>query len=163
MMNLRTALGVLFLSLLTANVARAADPVNFSGDWWGTGEMIGKNVKKTACTKIRLKIDHQANAAPQILTVKIYDATCGLISPEWGDYPFEIRDGKVFEDGEETGSLEGNLFKSLQASGGVQHAFNMRLVSGAQPAEDVLRSYYGVKNGLGVIVIEGELKRRSTE
>ena len=162
-MNFRNCLGILLISFGVPQFAGAAEMVNFSGDWWGTGQMTGKNGQTTPCSKIRIKIDHQANSVPQILTVKLYDATCGLISPEWGDYPFEIRDGKVFEDGEETGSLEGNLFKSLQASGGVQYAFNMRLVSGTQPTDDILRSYYGVRNGFGVIVIEGDLKRRSTE
>jgi hypothetical protein len=137
----------------------SSETVNFSGDWNGTGQLIGTNGSKTACSKIRIKIDHQVSTNPQLLTVKVYDATCGYFGPEWGPYPFEIRDGKVFEDGEETGTLEGNLFKSLQASGGVQYAFNMKLVAGVQPSDDVLRSYYGVRNGLGAMVIEGDLKR----
>jgi hypothetical protein len=160
-MNFHRPLILVVSAFVLSFAAAAAEPVNFSGDWTGTGQLTTSNGMKSACSKVRIKIEHQAASDPQLLTVKVYDATCAYISPEWGPYPFEIRGGKVFEEGEETGTLDGNLFKSMQTSGGVQYAFNMRLVSGSQPTDDVLRSYYGVRNGLGAIVIEGDLQRAS--
>jgi hypothetical protein len=133
--------------------------VNFSGDWQGTGQLQGPGNRKSPCSKIRIKIDHRTGATPEVLTVQLYDATCGLYGPEWGPYPFEIREGKVYEGGEETGALEGSVFRTTSSDGGVQYRFDLQLQNGASSADDLLRSSYGVRNGMGTIVIDGVLSR----
>ena len=156
---------VFLLAYLLAAPALSADQtINFTGDWLGTGQLTGTGGGMSGkCTKIRIKIEHQVHASPQTLLVKLYDATCGLLAPDWGPYQFEIRSEKVFADNEEVGTLQGNLFKTMLPGGGAQYAFNMRLVTADRPSEEVLRSYYGARNLVGVIVIEGDLKRSSSE
>ena len=146
------------LALATALTSLPAFAVDFTGHWVGTGTMFQKGLTGTTqspCSKVEVIVEH----LPNKLTVQKYNAVCGIMNPEWGPYPFEIRGTKVFEDGEETGTLEGNLLKTLQASGGVQYAFNLRLQDPPAGQAPVMETYYGVRNLVGTIVIEASIPR----
>ena len=79
-----------------------------------------------------------------------------------------IKKGKVYKEEDEIGELTGNLLRTLDTSGGVQYAFNLKLIPGATvtppfdaPSATIpptLETYYGVKSMMGAIVIEGNLK-----
>jgi hypothetical protein len=152
------------LALLASLVSTVT---NFSGDWTGTGQMtqrspiLGNQV--SACSLIEVKLEHLTDQ----LTIQRYHAVCGKLDSDWGPHPMEIRGTQVFEDGEETGTLEGDTLKTLQTDGGTQYAFNLRLkapaASGVVSAEGQapqLETYYGVRSGVGAIVIEGILQAK---
>lgn len=147
-----------FLSVFFFSAAFAAEPVNFSGHWSGPGTLTMKNpftgTETSPCSKIEITIEQ----LPTQLTIQRYNAQCEKMGSDWGPNIMEIRDDKIFEDDEETGTLIGNILKTLQYSGSVAYAFNLLLkdVSETEPAP-VLESYYGVKNMMGTIVIEGNL------
>lgn len=153
-----------FLSLFFTTLTYAAEPANFSGHWSGSGTLTMKNPftgsETSPCSKIEITIEQ----LPTQLTVQRYNAQCEKLGSDWGPHVMEIRDEKIFEDDEETGTLIGNLLKTLQYSGGVAYAFNMLLKDANETqATPVLESYYGVKNMVGTIVIEGNLTPVSTE
>jgi len=150
-------LRILFIPLFFFSVLPVA-AVDFSGRWSGTGQVttvspfVGN--KTYPCSKIEIHIEHR----PEQVTVGKYNAVCEFVGgSDWGPYNFEIRGEKVFEDGEETGTLIGDTMKTLQASGGVQYAFNLRLKEVVSGQEPILESYYGTRNMMGTIVIEGNL------
>ncbi len=149
--------------LWISSMAGVASAVDFSGQWEGEGTMtqvgLGVPKKTVPCKSVQMIIEH----IPKLMTMQRYKANCGTIQPDWGPNRMEIRGTKIFEDDEETGSLEGNLLKTLTSDGGVQYAFNLRL-NPAQPKKpETLDSYYGVRNRVGTIVIEGSLKRAHSQ
>ncbi len=144
---------VLALTLLFPGASAFA--VNFTGHWRGSGQVTESGWtgnRSGPCGQIEIRIEHVASA----LTVQSYKATCGLMQPDWGPVPMEIRGTRVFEGETETGTLVDNLLRTLSADGGVQYAFNLRLNGEGGPAP-TLDAYYGVRNLVGTIVIEGTL------
>jgi hypothetical protein len=134
-----------------------AQVADFSGHWVGTGTMYEKplligNPTQMACSKIEVWMDQSAGN----LTTRRYLATCGVVSPDWGPSHMKIAtDGKVTDsdEDEEIGTLKNDTLITVDdSSGTVTYAFNLK-VSGSA-GERALQSYYGVRNGMGSIVIE---------
>ncbi len=144
---------------LSLGLANAAYAVDFSGHWVGSGQIIEVvpfvGTKTSPCARIEISIEHLTEK----LTTKHYKADCGFVGPDWGPNVMEIRGTEVFEDDEKTGTLIDDTLLTLDASGGVQYAYNLRLKKPAEGQPEVLESYYGVKSMAGTIVIEGGLKR----
>jgi hypothetical protein len=162
MMQLRGAwllgvfLALAFPALGQANeFARGAS--HFGGHWTGAGRIISHNTffgtTQGPCSLIDITIEH----LPARLTIARYHAICDNLSPDWGPSVMEIREGNIFEDGEQTGTFDGDILKTLQRSGAVQYAFNLRIAPQSPADAPVLESYYGVRNAAGSMVIEGNL------
>jgi hypothetical protein len=142
----------------------AAAVAEFSGNWRGLGQVTIADPftgKKTyPCSEISLDIDQKVTE----LKVVRYEAKCQMAGSSWGPYTFELRGDKVFEDGEETGTFVDDTFKTLQARGSVQYAFNLRLkdASKSTPSspDKIVETYYGTRNLMGTIVIEGNLSSK---
>jgi hypothetical protein len=126
---------------------------DFTGHWSGSGIMTQKSLygspSTAPCSRIEITLEHISDR----LTIERYHAVCGQIDSDWGPHSLEIRGTEIFEEGERTGTLEGDLLKTLSSSGGVEYAFNLRLKA------EKLETYYGVRNMAGAIVIEGSLDR----
>ena len=142
-------------SLFFFGISQTIYAVDFSGHWTGSGQITQRSLTGTD-TKPCSLVDLSITQTPSKITLKRYHAICGLLDSDWGPDVMDIRGDKIFEYGEETGTLQGNLLKTLSSDGGVQYAFNLRLSSeiGKTP---ILESYYGVNNMTGTIVIEGKL------
>ena len=150
-MKLFTLAGTL---LLAATPALAVD---FTGHWVGPGQITQVDFagRRTApCSRVEIILEH----LPAQLTIERYHAICQTMEPKWGPFDMEIRDGKIYEDGEETGTLEGDTLRTLSQDGSIQYAFNLRLKEVAPGEKPTLESYYGVRSGMGTIVIEANLK-----
>ena len=136
-----------------------AGPVNFSGHWKGAGLMSDTQGNKTPCSEIEIVI----RQTPDSMKIELYNAQCGQLNSNWGPYVMGLKNGKVFdgEDDEQIGEIRGNIMKTLSGSS-IQYAFNLRLNEAPLNKEPktapTLDSYYGVRNALGAIVIEGNLK-----
>jgi hypothetical protein len=131
-----------------------AQTADFSGHWVGTGTIYQKpllvgNPTQSPCSKIELWMEQTAAT----LTTRHYTATCGAISPDWGPDVMQIKDGKVIEQGDEIGTLKGDTLITVDDTGSVSYAFNLKVTGTGD--QRTLHSYYGVKNGMGTIVIEG--------
>ena len=156
---MKKTVSILSLSCL---ISASAFAVDFTGHWTGTGQMTQKQTfgggapTSSPCSKVDVTVEHIPEKS---VNVKRYHAICGQMDSDWGPYTFEIRGEKIFVDGEETGTLTGDTMKCLQASGGVQYAFNLRLKTPPTNQPPVLETYYGVHNMMGTIVIEGSLKQ----
>ena len=130
----------------------SAGPVNFSGHWKGAGLMSDTKGNKTPCSEVEIVI----RQTPDSMKIELYNAQCGQLNSNWGPYVMGLKNGKVFEEDEQIGEIQGNIMKTLSGSS-VQYAFNLRL-NEASKTPPTLDSYYGVRNALGAIVIEGNLK-----
>lgn len=132
---------------------------NFSGHWFtNTGKLSSTVGLKADCTRIEITIEQKEGS----LLTKDYRADCGTYGPHWGPAEEIIKGGKVFEgegeDEEEVGTISGDTLITVSHSGGVAYAYNLKL----HPNPDgtaTLQSYYGVKNAVGTIVIEGNLQK----
>ncbi|MEI8346397.1 MAG: hypothetical protein WCG27_02950 [Pseudomonadota bacterium] len=142
----------IFLFFLFTFQIFAAD---LSGTWQGPGEVTFSFGKKMPCSKITIRINH----GPHQLMVSSYQARCGLLQPDWGPRPFDLADGKVYEDGEQIGTFDGHLFKTLATATGVQYAFNFKVNDDQNGNPETLQTYYGTRNLSGAVVVEGVLKR----
>ncbi len=152
----------LVASTLQIRSALAEELTNFTGHWKGSGQMIQRSPwtgnKTEACSSIEIKIVQVTDR----FTMQHYDATCGLLSPDWGPMNLEIHGTKLverFEDEDpiEVGSIEGNILRTTFHESAT-YAFNLRLNPPAASGKDpTLDSYYGVQNAMGTIVIEGRL------
>ncbi|MEO5667004.1 MAG: hypothetical protein ABIR96_02985 [Bdellovibrionota bacterium] len=141
---------------------RADNVTDFTGHWAGTGQMIQRNPwtgnKTEPCSKIDITIVQVSDR----FTMQHYDATCGMIAPDWGPMKLEIHGSKLVEhfegeEPEEVGGIEGNVLKTIFHESAT-YAFNLRLNAPVAPSTaPTLDSYYGVQNGAGTIVIEGRL------
>ena len=145
--------------LLSFAFADTASTVDFTGHWSatsGTMTMVDPytGTKTSPCSLVDITLKQDTSR----ITIQRYHAICGLLDSDWGPHDLDIKDGKIFEDDEETGTLEGNILKTLQYDSGVAYAFNllMKATSGTD-STPILESYYGVKNLVGTIVIEGNL------
>ncbi|MGE3260300.1 MAG: hypothetical protein AB7K68_00830 [Bacteriovoracia bacterium] len=150
------------LFLLAALVSTPAFAVgNFSGHWLTTTGKINSTVGiKGDCSKIEIVIEQKEG----LLLTKQYRANCGTYDSNWGPVAQTIRDGKVFEgegeDEEQVGTITDTTLITVSRSGGVSYAYNLKLHP--QPDGSVLlQSYYGVKNAVGAIAIEGLMLQAS--
>src|SRR4051794_8689228 len=88
------------------------DAANFSGHWTGSGRITTHNsfngTTHGPCSLIELTIEH----LPAQITIQRYHAVCANLSPDWGPHVMEVRGGKIFEDGEETGTFDGDILKT---------------------------------------------------
>ena len=149
---------LILLPFLCAASGRAEDAVNFSGRWKATGTFTerrtGAPPTTSPCSEVSVAITHAGNT----LTVDNYKADCGTIKTDWGPIAMTIKNGKVYEGDEETGTLAGNLLKTTSKSGGVSYAFNLRLTPASKTSPAILATYYGVGSAMGAMVIEGNLQ-----
>ncbi len=113
------------------------------------------------CSSIEIKFSEKINEEDKSteLDVDRYNAKCKNIGSEWGPLKFKIKNGVVINDGEEVGTFDGEIFKTLMPDGNAQYAFNFRIVKENDKVVKI-NSYYGVKNMLGATVIEGELLKK---
>jgi hypothetical protein len=148
---------IILLSILLTTPAFATG--DFSGHWLATTGKLSSTVGlKADCTKIEIVVEQRADA----LVTKQYRADCGTYGPHWGPVTQTIKNGKVFEgedeDETEVGTITDDTLITVSNSGGVAYAYNMKLHPKADGSV-TLQSYYGVKNAVGTIVIEGDLQR----
>ncbi len=123
---------LLFFGVLTISISSFA-VVDFNGHWKSsTGMMTTSKDQKTPCTNIEI-----------------------VMKQEEGEIVFNV-------DHEEIGTLKGDTLITSEAIGGAVYAFNLKSkIENENENENenpVLQSYYGTKNLLGAIVIEGNLE-----
>ncbi|MEN0058461.1 MAG: hypothetical protein AAGB31_06475 [Bdellovibrio sp.] len=134
--------------LLWAGQAQAV--ANFSGHWIANEGKLTSTVGMSAdCTKVEIIIEQTET---QIKT-RLYDAKCSLFGSKWGPVVQEIRDGKVYEEGVEVGTITEDTMITVSNSGTYQYAYNLRLKTNAQ-GQIILESYYGTKGSLGSMVTQ---------
>lgn len=128
---------------------------DFSGHWTADKGTVSSNLGlRSDCTKVELDIAQTADK----LTVRKYKSDCNLFGSSWGPDEMTLKDGKVYEDGDEVGTITGDTLMTIAPSGTVAYAFNLKLVKGAD-GQPVLESYYGVKNATGAIATEANLTK----
>lgn len=129
---------------------------DFSGHWvTDSGEVVSDLGLNSKCTGIEIVIEQTASE----MITKQYTSTCALFGSSWGPMVQEIKDGKVFEQGEEVGTVDDTTLVSIAPSGTAVYIYNLKLVPSAN-GEMELESVYGVKNSLGTIRTEARLKRK---
>lgn len=148
--------------LLLSSSALAAPVADFSGHWIVHGGTVRSNVGlKGECSQIELKIEQTAT----LLRTQLYKADCGNYSTHWGPVDQFIRDGKVYEgegeEEEEVGTISGDTLLTLARSGSVVYAYNLKLHPTADGSK-TLQTYYGVKNAIGAIAIEGMAEKQKS-
>jgi hypothetical protein len=152
-MKLHTAI-LLFFSLSISTIGFAAVG-NFSGHWVANSGKLSSTIGLSAdCTKVEIVIEQTET---QLLT-KLYNAECALFGSKWGPVPQEIRDGKVYEQGELVGTITEDTLMTLSTSGTYQYAYNLRLKKTAD-GKETLDSYYGAKGAVGAMVTEATHQR----
>jgi hypothetical protein len=128
---------------------------DFSGHWVADKGTVSSNVGlHSECSAVTIDIEQTSTK----LTVKQYKSECALFGSTWGPSEMTLKDGKVFEDGEEVGTISGDTLITISPSGTAAYAFNLKLIKG-DDGQSVLESYYGVKNGVGAIATEANHRR----
>ena len=120
---------------------------DLNGTWSGKGQLADSKGNKSPCESIEFSIKQK----DQSLVVEHYHAKCQMLDSDWGPLSFEIKNGEVYNDGDRVGTFDGHLFKTLMPDGGVEYAFNFEITS-----QNTMQIYYGVRNPIGAMVIEGE-------
>lgn len=124
---------------------------DLSGAWSGTGQWVDDKGSKTPCTLIEVSFKQ----GDQNLVVEKLHAKCGQLESDWNPLTFEIKGTKVYNDGDEVGTFDGHIFKTLMPDSGTDYAFNFEITG-----PNTLQIYYGVRNAVGAMVIEGETQRK---
>lgn len=132
---------------------------NFSGHWIATTGKVNSTVGiKGDCSKIELDIEQNQT----VVRTKIYKADCGTYSSHWGPVDQFIKDGKVYEgegeDEEQVGTISEDTLITVSREGSVAYAYNLKLQK-KPDGSFALQTYYGVKNAVGAIAIEGIAER----
>jgi hypothetical protein len=141
---------ILFTSLSSLAVG------DFSGHWVAEGGEVTSDVGlNSKCSRVEIVIEQTQSA---VITQK-YSSSCNLFSSEWGPMEQLFADGKIYEQGEEVGTIDDSSLTSIAPSGTAFYLYNMRLVPGAS-GEIELESEYGVKNAVGTILTTARLKRQ---
>ncbi len=70
-----------------------------------------------------------------------------------------IADGKVYEHGEQVGTVDDTTLISIAPSGSVAYHYNLRLVPAADGTME-LESEYGAQNFLGTLMTVARLRRQ---
>jgi hypothetical protein len=153
---MRAFLVVATLSLASF-AAQAAQPLyNLSGRWKGAGTTTDSRGTSQPCGNIEIVIE-QTDKKFDIVS---YKAACSWLQPDWGPWKTEIEGTKLMEDGEQVGEFTDDILK-MWTGGGASYAMNFRYIPSGDDGTPTLRSYYGVRNLVGAIVIEGDLKQIS--
>ncbi|MGZ3725759.1 MAG: hypothetical protein ACXWPX_08180 [Pseudobdellovibrio sp.] len=142
-------LAFLFVGVIQLKV-NAQEVANFSGHWIANEGKVSSTVGlNSKCSKVEIEIEQTAT---EILT-KVYDAQCDMFGSKWGPIHQQIKDGKVYEQGEEVGTISGDTLITVSQSGSYQYAYNLKIAT-LPNGQKTLQSYYGTKGGVGAIVIE---------
>ena len=129
---------------------------DFSGHWISEGgEVVSDLGLNSKCSRIEIVIEQ---TDIEIVT-KQYTSTCDLFGSSWGPMVQQIENGKVFEHGEEVGTVDDTTLVSVAPSETVFYLYNLQLVPAADGSME-LESVYGVKNYLGTIRTMAHLKRK---
>ena len=136
---------------LVYSVTSKATLADFSGTWVGLGSVTSTFGVKGKCSSLEIEIQQ----TPNELRVNRYHAACDLLDTDWGPSSQQIRDGKLYESGEEVGSIYGTSAVSSAADSGVLYILNLKKVSDTE-----LNVTYGTQNFVGTITIEGPLHRK---
>jgi len=91
--------------------------------------------------------------------VNSYQARCSLLQPDWGPSDFDIHDGKVYQNGQQIGTFDGHLFKTMVSGSTVPYAFNFKVNDDTTGNPTTMQTYYATRNASGAIAVEGLLKR----
>lgn len=130
------------------------------GRWAGSGQMTQKsNFAPINKTEPCPSIDISFSQGQDSIVVEKYHGKCGLLDSEWGPLKFELKGQIVYNDGDAVGTFDGDLFKATMPSSGATYAFNFQFVKENEKVIGI-RSYYGVQNMVGTIVIEGSLAKK---
>jgi hypothetical protein len=128
---------------------------DFSGHWEAHDGKVSSNVGlKGDCSLIQIDLEQTADS----LIIKKYHSVCTISGTTWGPIREDIKDGKVYENGELAGTFDGTTLKTTMPDGSVVYAVNLRLEKDPTTGAPVLRSYYGVQNIIGAIAEEAVLK-----
>jgi hypothetical protein len=131
---------------------------DLSGTWSGAGKVTFSFGKTMPCSQIKIQFVQYVDG-PEKLTVKRYEAWCSLLNPDWGPLSFELKENRVYLEGDEVGTYDGRLFKALMNDGSVQYAFNF-LLKEDESGKISMQTYYATRNMMGAVAIEGELSRQ---
>lgn len=146
----------LFIALFcSSNQALAIAPLG--GHWVALEGKISSNLGLSGkCSKVEIMIE-QTEA--RITTTK-YESTCTMFGSKWGPIPQDIKDGKVYEAGEQVGTINDTTLITISQDGSYQYAYNLKLITGPQ-GQTQLQSYYGAGSGIGAIATEATLEKVS--
>jgi hypothetical protein len=147
---------LIFLSVNLFFTLPAMALADFSGHWVGDGKINSNIGLNSTCSKIEIVISQTATT----LVTEKYVSTCKLFGSSWGPVEMTIQGGDVFEDGEQVGTINDDTLLTIEPSGTVAYAFNLKLV----PKGDgtmALQTYYGTQNSIGGMATEGLLHKVS--
>lgn len=135
------------LTFLTTNVFAVA---NFSGHWLANSGKLSSTIGLSSdCSKVEIIINQSET---QIVT-QMYNSECKMFNAKWGPITQTIKDGKIYEDGTEVGTITEDTLITISNSGTYKHAYNLKLKTNAA-GHTTLDSYYGSKGAIGAIVTE---------
>ncbi len=144
------ALILLFVLSGTGQAQQAKAIANFSGHWIATDGKVSSNIGLNSnCSRVEILIQQSET---EILT-QVYNAECNLFGSKWGPIRQQIRDGKVYEQDEEVGTISTDTMITISASGTSKYAYNLKLVQNADGTKS-LKSYYGTQGAIGAIATE---------
>jgi len=153
---MKTSLRLSFLLagfLLAGFKAQAV--ADFTGHWRATNGKVSSTIGITAnCSRVEITIRQTATA---LLTEK-YESDCGLYGSNWGPVKEDLHGSQVSEQGTVVGSISDTTLKTVSQDGGINYAYNLRLIAGPN-GQPQMESYYGTQNGAGAIVIEATLEK----
>jgi hypothetical protein len=145
---------ILFLLLLAQSLSVYAVG-NFAGHWISESGKVTSNIGVNGnCSKIEIVITQDSSA----VVTKSYHAECGTYSSDWGPVPEDIHGGKIFENGDEVGTIDETTLKTSAPDSGVIYNYNLSLMPSSQGSEK-MHSLYGTQNFVGSITIEADMVR----
>lgn len=138
------------LLLVLSVQSHAQDVADFTGRWVAAAGTISSTIGLSSkCSSVEIEIIQTVD----VIETKLYKATCDLFGSTWGPITQEIRNGKIYEDGEEVGTITKDTMITVSTSGTMQYAYNLKLIQ-SPSGQKQLMSYYGTRGGVGAIVTE---------
>lgn len=126
--------------------------LNFSGHWVANSGKVSSNIGlNSPCSKVEILIQHTDD---QIRT-EYYKSDCQMFGAKWGPVVQNIKDGKVFENGVEVGTITEDTLMTTSTSGTYKYAYNLKLKV-SDEGELILNSYYGTQGAIGAMATEAQ-------
>ena len=152
----RQILLILSISILSTFAYGAV--VQLAGHWVADAGTVSSNIGISGkCSKIEIIIEQTDS---YVLTKK-YTAECGMgniMGSTWGPVRDDIKDGKIYEAGNEVGTIDATTMRTTAPDSGANYAYNLRIRTGSD-GQPEMETYYATQNAVGAIAIEGILHK----
>ncbi len=136
--------------------ANADDIANFSGHWVASSGKVTSTIGLTdTCSRVEIVIEQTAD---QLIT-KSYKSDCNRYGSKWGPVTEILKNGKVYEDENEVGTIDSTTMTTKSADGATAYLYNLQLTKEAS-GTIALKSVYGAQSSVGTITTEATLTRQ---